>query len=77
MNVKRIITLILIGLLIIVSIQNVEAVKMNILFWSINISKLLLLILVLVIGLLTGILFAGLKKKPNEDIKIEEKQKGV
>jgi uncharacterized integral membrane protein len=77
MNAKRIITLILIGLLIIVSIQNVETVKMNILFWSINISKLLLLILVLVIGLLTGILFAGLKKKPNEDIKIEEKQKGV
>lgn len=73
MNAKRIIVLILIGLLIIISIQNVEPIKIEILFWSTKISKLLLLILVLVIGIFTGILFSGVKKKQKEENKIEEK----
>lgn len=73
MNPKRIIVLILIGLLIIISIQNVEPVRLNLLFWSTNISKLLLLILVLIVGIFTGILFSGAKKKPKEENKIEEK----
>ena len=73
MNAKRIIVLILIGLLIIISIQNVEPIKIEILFWSTKISKLLLLILVLVFGIFTGILFSGVKKKPKEENKIEGK----
>lgn len=73
MNAKRIIVLVLMGLLIIICIQNVEPIKLNILFWSTNISKLLLLILVLVSGIFTGIIFSGAKKKPKEETKIEEK----
>lgn len=71
MNTKRIIILVLIGLLIIVSIQNVEPVKLNLLFWSMNISKLLLLILVLIFGILTGIIFSGAKKKAKQENPIE------
>lgn len=73
MNAKRIIILILIGLLIVISIQNVEPINLNILFWSTKISKLLLLILVLIFGILTGILFSGAKKKPKEENSIEQK----
>lgn len=73
MNPKRIIVLLLIGLLIIISIQNVEPVILNLLFWSTNISKLLLFILVLIVGIFTGILFSGTKKKTKEENKIEEK----
>lgn len=73
MNARRITVLILTGLLIIVCIQNVETIKLNILFWSINISKLLLLIIFLVFGILTGILFSGTKKNPKEKSEIEVK----
>jgi len=74
MNAKRIIVLILIGLLIIISIQNVEPIKITLLFWSTSISKLLLLILVLIFGIFTGIVFSGVKKKPKEENLIDQKK---
>jgi uncharacterized integral membrane protein len=64
MNLKSILLLIILGLFIIICIQNVEDVSINILFWSSNISKLLLLILTLIIGIIIGIIIQGFWKKP-------------
>ncbi len=76
MKIKSIILLILLGLFIIVAIQNVEDIPMHTLFWSFNISKLLLLIITLLVGMFIGILIPGLltkSNKKNED-KIENQK---
>lgn len=66
MKIKSIILLIVLGLFIIVAIQNIEEIQVHTLFWSFNISKLLLLILTLVIGMFIGILIPGLLTKSNK-----------
>lgn len=67
MNVKSIVVLILIGLFIIVCFQNVEEIPIDFLFWSFSISKLLLLILTLIVGLFIGMLIPGfLTKSPQK-----------
>ncbi len=71
MKAKSIILLIILGLFIIVAIQNSEEIQMHTLFWAFNISKLLLLIITLVIGMFIGILIPGLLTK--SDKKKEEK----
>jgi lipopolysaccharide assembly protein A len=73
MSFKYLVALILLGLFIIVSIQNVEVIPVHFLFWKIEISKLLLLILTLVIGILVGMIIPGLLKKPKKEEKIESK----
>lgn len=66
MKIKSIIMLIILGLFIIVAIQNSEDVQMHTLFWSFNISKFLMLIITLVIGMFIGILIPGLLRKSNK-----------
>lgn len=74
MNTKSIIALILLGLFIIVCIQNVEEIPIHFLFWSFKISKLLLLILTLIVGIFVGMLIPGLlSKSPKEEKKDLEK----
>ncbi|MBK7631672.1 MAG: DUF1049 domain-containing protein [Ignavibacteriales bacterium] len=73
MNFKSIATLILLALFIIVSIQNVEVIPVHFLFWKIEISKLLLLILTLVVGILVGIIIPGMLEKPKSGAQIESK----
>ena len=69
MNYKAVALLILIGLFIIVCIQNVELIPIHFLMWSINISKLVLLLITLVVGILIGIILVGfLKRTRNEEI---------
>lgn len=63
MNAKSLIVLILLGLFIIVCFQNVEEIPIDFLFWSFSISKLLLLILTLIVGLFIGMLIPGLLTK--------------
>ncbi len=63
MNVKSIIVLILLGLFIIICFQNVGEIPIDFLFWSFVISKLLLLILTLIVGLFIGMLIPGLLTK--------------
>jgi len=65
MDAKKIAGLVLLGLFIILCIQNVEVVPLNFLFWSSNISKLLLLIITLIIGILIGVLIPGILKSKN------------
>lgn len=76
MKIKSIIMLIILGLFIIVAIQNSEDVQMHTLFWSFNISKFLMLIITLVIGMFIGILIPGLLRKSNKkkEEKIEEQK---
>ena len=71
MNIKSIGVLILLALFIIISIQNVEVIPVHFLFWKIEISKLLLLILTLVIGIMVGLVIPGLMKKTNKVDRIE------
>ena len=73
MNFKNISALILLALFIIVSIQNVEVIPIHILFWKIEISKLLIIILTLVIGILIGMLIPGILNKSPKNEKIEAK----
>lgn len=68
MNFKSITALILLGLFIVVCLQNVEEIPVRFLFWSFNISKLLLLILTLIVGIFLGMLITNGLKKQKKDI---------
>ncbi|HEY9052150.1 MAG TPA: LapA family protein [Gammaproteobacteria bacterium] len=54
MNIKLISILILLGLVVLFIIQNVAVVEIQFLFWSISISRSLLMFLVLAIGMIIG-----------------------
>lgn len=73
MNLKSVSILILLAVFVIVSIQNVEVIPVHFLFWKIEISKLLLLIITLVIGILVGMIIPGFfnKSKNEEQIKLK------
>ena len=64
MNIKSISILILLSLFIIVCIQNVEVIPVHFLFWKMEISKLLLLIMTLIVGIVVGMVIPGLLKSP-------------
>lgn len=73
MNFKNISLLILLALFIIVCIQNVEIISVQFLFWKAEISKLLLLIITLIIGILIGMIIPGFltKSKKEDQIKVK------
>ncbi len=73
MNLKSISILILLAVFVIVSIQNVEVIPVHFLFWKIEISKLLLLIITLVVGILVGMIIPEFfsKSKNEEQIKLK------
>lgn len=73
MSFKSVTLLILIGLFIIICIQNVETIPLHFLFWSMNISKLLLLLITLIVGILVGMIIPGMWRKHKEEEKIEVK----
>mgnify|MGYP001465363863 FL=1 len=73
MNLKSVSILSLLAVFVIISIQNVEIIPVHFLFWKIEISKLLLLIITLVIGILVGMIIPGVlsKSKNEEQIKVK------
>jgi uncharacterized integral membrane protein len=73
MNFKNIILLILLAVFIIVCIQNVEIIPVHFLFWKVEISKLLLLIITLVVGMLIGMIIPGFFNKSKKEGPIEVK----
>jgi len=73
MNFRNISVLILLALFVIVSLQNVEIIPVHFLFWKVDISKLLLLIITLVIGILIGMIIPGFLKKSKKEEQIEVK----
>ena len=54
MQVKNIVVLILTILLLIILFQNLAAVSVQIFFWSLHISFLLLMIIIFAIGIIVG-----------------------
>ena len=73
MNFKNISLIILLAVFIIVCIQNVEIVPVHFLFWKVEISKLLLLIITLVVGMLIGMIIPGFFNKSKKEKSIEVK----
>jgi len=67
MNFKNISLMILLALFIIVCIQNVEIIPLHFLFWKVEISKLLLLIITLVVGMLIGMMIPGFFTKSKKE----------
>lgn len=68
MKAKIIIMLILIGVFILFVIQNFEVVNINFLFFSFQISQVLLLFIVFALGVIIGMMLPAVlsnKKKPN------------
>lgn len=59
MNVKLIITLILVGLAVIFIVQNAVVAEIRFLFWSLEMSRALLIFIVLCLGIITGWLLSG------------------
>jgi len=53
-NIKMYITLFLLALVVIFTVQNATAVTVNFLFWKLEISRALLIFFVLVIGVIIG-----------------------
>ena len=67
MNFKNISLIILLAVFIIVCIQNVEIIPVHFLLWEVEISKLLLLIITLVVGMLIGMMIPGFFNKSKKD----------
>ena len=63
MSVKKIIILILFALVLIFVIQNVEIVEVRLLVWKVSISRSLMLLGTLIIGLIAGWVLKGAKSK--------------
>jgi len=61
-NFKLIITLASIGLVVIFIVQNAAVVEINFLFWSLEMSRSLLILIVLSIGIISGWLLSGFFK---------------
>jgi len=67
MNYKLILILILAGLILLFIIQNVAVVEIKFLFWSIQMSQLLLIFFLLAIGIIIGWFLHGyLKQRKGE-----------
>lgn len=54
MKVKTIISLILIGLFLVILLQNTQVVTFQLLLWEITMSRILLILVILIIGVLLG-----------------------
>jgi lipopolysaccharide assembly protein A len=67
MRVKIAAVLILLGLALLFIVQNVTVVRVTFLFWSFQISLVLLIFLVLVVGLLAGWVLHGLTSHPHSE----------
>ena len=54
MNFKLVTVLVLVGLAVLFIIQNVAVVEVQFLFWSIQVSRALLIFLLLAVGIIVG-----------------------
>jgi uncharacterized integral membrane protein len=58
MKPKTIVVLVLIGLFLIILVQNAQVVTLRLLFWEIGMSQIILLALATVIGFILGFIVA-------------------
>ena len=61
MKKKFIVILVLIGLLLILIIQNTQNVSLNIFFWNIMMPQVILVLILFVLGFVIGFLIAKMK----------------
>jgi len=67
MNIKLIIGLVIICLVAIFIIQNAAVVEIQVLFWTISMSRVLLMFILLAIGIIAGWLLKSYFIRRNED----------
>lgn len=63
MNPKIVVLIILFILFIILIVQNSKPIEVNLLFWTIHMSQIIVFFLVLIIGFIGGYFVAKLEKK--------------
>lgn len=73
MNYKLIFILLLIALAVLFVVQNIAAVEIQFLFWAVQISRALLIFLLLAVGITIGWFLRGFLKHPEERIGQERK----
>jgi uncharacterized integral membrane protein len=66
MSARSIVIVILIGLFILFVIQNTRIVDVQLLFWTVSMSRALILLATLFIGLIAGWLLGRIKRKTSE-----------
>ncbi|MBP1748665.1 MAG: hypothetical protein H6Q52_1204 [Deltaproteobacteria bacterium] len=62
MNKKLIVILVLVGLLLILIIQNVQNISLNIFFWNIMMPQVILVLILFALGFVIGFLAAKMKR---------------
>lgn len=73
MNVRLIVILVLASIGVVFIVQNVAAVEVSFLFWSISLSRSLLIFFTLIIGLIIGwFLHAYLSYRKSEKVSTED-----
>ncbi len=65
--VKQVLLVVFLVLVIIIMIQNAQPTTFKFLNWSYQVSQLLLVVIVLAIGFLTGVLVAKFPRRKNTD----------
>lgn len=63
MKTKTIIILIIVALLVIILIQNTQVLTLQIFFWKISMSRIILITLMMIIGFILGYTAASAKKR--------------
>ena len=67
MNTKIIVMLTAILLAVIIMVQNTQVIRMRLLFWSLDISKILLLVILLLLGFVVGYVVATISNKKSSE----------
>ncbi len=65
MGIKRGVIIVLIGLFLVVLLQNTQVVSVRLLLWQISMSRIILLSLILAIGFIAGFIAGRISKKGN------------
>lgn len=62
MKKKLIVILVLVGLLLILIIQNIQNISLNIFFWNIMMPQVILVLILFALGFVIGFLVAKMKR---------------
>ena len=66
MNAKNIVIIILVALFVLFVVQNTQTVDVRLLFWTVSMSRALMLLGTLLIGLIAGWLLGRAQRKPKK-----------
>ena len=65
-NSKVIILLILLGIVILFTLQNTQVVELRLLFWTVSMSRALMIFIVLAIGIILGMLMCNISRRKHK-----------